>query len=97
MFLHKQKPVNSPVNLSRVNSVVLTMATTVSNEEPSRGSQVGYLGVCKTYFLLPCQTEELVCLRYNKLFRERDNTEEITDLLPLTKASVKVFRSYFIS
>lgn len=37
------------------------------------------------------------CLRYNRLFRERDNAEESADLLTLTKSSIKLFRSYFIS
>lgn len=35
------------------------------------------------------------CLRYNRLFRERDNAEESADLT-LSKGSIRVFRSYFI-
>lgn len=96
MFLHKQKPVNSPVTLSRVNSVILTMSTTVNDEEPSRGGQV-YAKLVSCFHAKLKKGIQLVCLRYNKLFRERDNTEEITDLPTLTKGSTKVFRSHFIS
>lgn len=43
-------------------------------------------------------TEEgyTTCLRYNRLFRERDNAEGMTDLT-LSKAPIKLFKRYFVS